>query len=477
MATILNRQVTFATNGTVTAAGLHNLIDDTEIYAGLISTQTQIASVGSSDMLLIADADGTSTSAPNMVTVGSMFNDALNNGIYTTGSFTNRVTAGSFVGALTGNVTGNITATTGTIATLNSTTATIGTLNTTAGTISVTTGTISNLSATTSTFLGTITASTNIINVGSGQIYKNESGGVGIGTTSVTSNYTLDTRGWIRAQHPSGDAIMAVVAGNTTGISSIYLGDSASDNPGYIEYNNTSNYIGVATNGTERFRVDSSGNMFIAKTSAAQSTVGIQLEADGQIFSTVSGDYCHLMNRTTSDGILVSLRQGGTQQGDISVAGTTVSYNGGHLSRWSQLLNGQRDPAIKKGTVMSNLNEMCEWRDKDGNLLANEQLNKVKISDVEGDLNTAGVFVNWDNDDQDNPFDLNMAMTGDMIIRIAQGTSVNRGDLLMSAGDGTAKPQGDDILRSKTIAKVISTNVTCTYEDGSYCVPCVLMAC
>jgi hypothetical protein len=120
---------------------------------------------------------------------------------------------------------------------------------------------------------------------------------------------------------------------------------------------------------------------------------------------------------------------------------------------------------------------MCEWRDADGNLLQNEQLNKVKISDVEGDLNTAGVFVNWDNDDQDNPYDLNMAMTGDMIIRIAQGTSVNRGDLLMSAGDGTAKPQGDDIIRSKTIAKVTSTNVTCTYEDGSYCVPCVLMAC
>jgi hypothetical protein len=126
---------------------------------------------------------------------------------------------------------------------------------------------------------------------------------------------------------------------------------------------------------------------------------------------------------------------------------------------------------------MSNLNEMCEWRDADGNLLQNEQLNKVKISDVEGDLNTAGAFVNWDNDDQNNPFDLNMAMTGDMIIRIAQGTIVNRGDLLMSAGDGTAKPQGDDIIRSKTIAKVTSTNVTCTYEDGSYCVPCVLMAC
>jgi hypothetical protein len=107
----------------------------------------------------------------------------------------------------------------------------------------------------------------------------------------------------------------------------------------------------------------------------------------------------------------------------------------------------------------------------------NEQLNKVKVSDVEGDPNVAGVFVNWTYDEAHQVDEINMAMTGDMIIRIAEGVTVARGDLLMSAGDGTAKPQGDDIVRSKTIAKVTSTHVTCTYEDGSYCVPCVLMAC
>jgi hypothetical protein len=101
----------------------------------------------------------------------------------------------------------------------------------------------------------------------------------------------------------------------------------------------------------------------------------------------------------------------------------------------------------------------------------------MAVSSVEGDPNVAGVFVNWDNDDDVYTNDMNIAMTGDMIIRIAAGTTVARGDLLMSAGDGTAKPQGDDIVRSKTIAKVTSTHVTCTYDDGSYCVPCVLMAC
>jgi len=121
---------------------------------------------------------------------------------------------------------------------------------------------------------------------------------------------------------------------------------------------------------------------------------------------------------------------------------------------------------------------MVEWGDED-----NEQLNKMAVSTVEGDPNVAGVFVNWDTSEENSEDnisdwnDMNVAMTGDMVIRIAQGTTVARGDLLMSAGDGTAKPQGDDIVRSKTIAKVTSTNVSHTYDDGTYLVPCVLMAC
>ena len=247
-----------------------------------------------------------------------------------------------------------------------------------------------------------------------------------------------------------------------------------------ITFHTSSNLgtTGSAVPNNERLRIDSSGNLLVGKTSPNTSTVGFQFAlSDNKIACGAALGPSALFNRNTDDGAIVQIAQDGTVEGTISVSGTTVSYNGGHLSRFSQLPSGQRDPAIKKGTVLSNLDAMCEWRDADGNILPNEQLNKVKISDVESDSNTAGVFVNWDNDDQDNPFDLNMAMTGDMIIRIAQGTSVNRGDLLISAGDGTAKPQGDDIIRSKTIAKVTSTNVTCTYEDGSYCVPCVLMAC
>ena len=233
------------------------------------------------------------------------------------------------------------------------------------------------------------------------------------------------------------------------------------------------------TNNTERMRITSGGFALFGKTTSSISTAGVSINANdvgsasaGTIVSTVSAEASLYCNRLSNDGILVEFRRENTQQGTINVSGSTVSYNGGHLSRWSQLAGGAERTEILRGSVLSNLDEMCEWGEED-----NEQLNRMKVSDVEGDANVAGVFQGWDDDDPTYENDFYCAMTGDFIIRIAQGTTVARGDLLMSAGDGTAKPQDDDIVRSKTIAKVTSTTVSTTYSDGSYCVPCVLMAC
>jgi hypothetical protein len=238
--------------------------------------------------------------------------------------------------------------------------------------------------------------------------------------------------------------------------------------PGRLVFSTTAD---GASSPTERMRIASDGTILFVKTSANFGVAGVDILNDGQLRTTRSGATPIAVNRLTNDGDLVEFYQASTLEGAISVSGTTVTYGGGHLARWSQLLNNEDPSPILKGTVMSNLDEMCEWGEED-----NEQLNKTKISDVEGDKNVAGVFVSTSFSD-DGPLDFFVAMTGDMVIRIAELVTVQRGDLLMSAGDGTAKPQDDDIIRSKTVAKVTSTHVTCTYDDGSYCVPCVLMAC
>ena len=257
-----------------------------------------------------------------------------------------------------------------------------------------------------------------------------------------------------------------------TGVASSYTQSSGN----HIWYNAASGSAGASISFTERMRITSAGVLIVGKTSATFSAAGFYVNAGGNIRVTADADDCISVNRLTNDGILVDLNQNSVSEGNISVSGSTVSYNGGHLSRWSQLPDGSKDDTILKGTVLTNLDDMCVW-EKDGVVADNEQLNKMKVSDVEGDTNVAGVFVNWTIDEQYGVDDMNVAMTGDMIIRIADGVVVQKGDLLMSAGDGTAKPQGDDIVRSKTVAKVTSNHVTCTYADGSYCVPCVLMAC
>ena len=233
----------------------------------------------------------------------------------------------------------------------------------------------------------------------------------------------------------------------------------ANDMPGRLVFSTTAD---GASSPTERMRIGQSGNASLGTTLDSGYRLHLQQASAAVVY----------INRTGNDGSLIDFYQDGTIEGSITVSGTTVSYNGAHLSRWSQLPGGAEREEILRGTVLSNIDEMCDWEEEQ-----NEQLNRMKVSDVEGDRNVAGVFQAWDDDDDTYTNDFYCAMTGDFIIRIAEGVTVQRGDLLMSAGDGTAKPQDDDIIRSKTIAKVTSTHVTCTYDDGSYCVPCVLMAC
>jgi hypothetical protein len=321
-------------------------------------------------------------------------------------------------------------------------------------------------------YTGTLTGGSGVVNLGSGQVYKDASGNVGIGTSSPVTN--LEVFGAARKVR-IGDGTNTLDIGQWDGATNRI--ESVGRSLQLIQYG-ASNNISFATNAVERMRIDASGSLLVGKTASSFATAGVEINAGGGNFCRFTRDGGALadFNRLTNDGELVGFWQATTQEGSISVSGSTVSYNGGHLSRWAQTTTA-KDDTLVKGTVLSNLDEMNVYTDADGNPVDNEQLNKVKVSDVEGDANVAGVFVNWSHDDAHNVDEINMAMTGDMIIRIAQGATVARGDLLMSAGDGTAKPQGDDIVRSKTVAKVTSTHVTCTYADGSYCVPCVLMAC
>jgi hypothetical protein len=194
MAIKFNRSQTFATNGTVTSQGLHNLIDDTDIYQALITDQTAMTSVGSSDKLLIADADLTAADAPRSVTVNELFEDALTLSTYTNVKATN---------VLYTNATGNYTVstgatiTTGTIPNLTSSTAniTLGTIPTlTAGTTTstaanITNGTVQTLTASTAN----ISQGSAILTQGTIATLNSTTGTIGNFSTTLVGDLTIST--------------------------------------------------------------------------------------------------------------------------------------------------------------------------------------------------------------------------------------------------------------------------------------------
>jgi hypothetical protein len=188
MAIKFNRSQTFATNGTVTAAGLHNLIDGTDIYQALITDQTTLNSVGTGDFLLIADADLSAGDAPRKTTVLNLFEDALTLGTYVDINLTGNLTYGTATGnrtvstnaVITNATLGTTTATAATITTGTIPTGTFGTTTSTAATI--TTGTIPTLT------IGSTTATAGTVTT-----FNSTTGTITNLSTTLTGDLTIST--------------------------------------------------------------------------------------------------------------------------------------------------------------------------------------------------------------------------------------------------------------------------------------------
>ena len=166
------------------------------------------------------------------------------------------------------------------------------------------------------------------------------------------------------------------------------------------------------------------------------------------------------LNRMNNDGTIVDLRQNGSTEGTISVAGSTVNYNGFAGRHESSGIA----TSTARGTVVSTIDELDTYpanSNKAGQTRADHA--KVKVSDSVGDARVYGVVGDFDENDK-----LFVVSVGIASVKVTG--SCSGGDLLESNGDGTAKVQSDNLIKSSTIGKVTIRNS----DTGVKLVSCVL---
>jgi hypothetical protein len=194
-------------------------------------------------------------------------------------------------------------------------------------------------------YTGTLTGGTGIVNLGSGQFYKDASGNVGIGTSSPS--FPLDVAGAIRGNSWVGRA-------NT----------SAPTADAFI-YRPADNTLGLGTGNTERMRITSAGNVGIGTTSpsgklhvsggsnpqivfddAASRTYGIGVTSTAMSFYDVTASAERM--RITSAG-LVGIGCTPTQKLQVEDAGNvTIQLTKTGVASFSIINNGTA------GTILQN---------------------------------------------------------------------------------------------------------------------------
>jgi hypothetical protein len=193
---------------------------------------------------------------------------------------------------------------------------------------------------------------TNANNTGATERMRIDStGNVGIGTSAM-SDYDASARDLV-IDNGSGDTGITIKSASThSGL--VYFADGTSGDEkyrGFIGYDHYGEALRLGSGGAERVRIDSSGHVFVAKTSSALATVGSELLNDGRIVGTADGQTVLLLNRKSSDGNIIEFYKDGSIVGYISYRGAELQIGQGNAAL--QFSNGSDAivPANESGSA------------------------------------------------------------------------------------------------------------------------------
>ena len=220
---------------------------------------------------------------------------------------------------------------------------------------------------------------------GNNQLLRVDNNGkVGIGTTSPAT--ALDVDGGAN----SDQATFSGTASRGLKISTFSVGAADEGVDFDAQASGTTQALTFSTGGTERVRVDGSGNLFIGKTSSASGTVGFEYNNAGQLAVTRSGDTVALFNRTSDNGNIIDLRKDNTLIGEIGSDNGVCfiqSAGGGNLagigfSRTAVAVEPRKNDAFSDNEVDvgSSTNRFDDVHATNGTIQTSDQNDKQDIA-------------------------------------------------------------------------------------------------
>ena len=233
----------------------------------------------------------------------------------------------------------------------------------------------------------------------------------------------------------------------TNAESNAFLVDAGNENINFF----TSSAISTGSNSGTGVTIQNNGRILV--------------QADDGVDSSAVPLRIGRLNHDAGDTIVL-ISTNGDARGSITESSGTVSFNAFMGSHITQAVPSD----TLEGTVLESTGELIDSKEEDyKGYVQQKRLTKCKVSDTEDANNVYGVF------QTESKSGVQYASAlGSFFVRVHKDETVKLGDLLSSKGDGTAKVQSDDIIRSRTIGKVTSLTKKVTHGDGSYLLPCVL---
>jgi hypothetical protein len=173
------------------------------------------------------------------------------------------------------------------------------------------------LKANNPSYTGTLTGGTGVINIGSGQWYKDASGNVGIGTSSPADKLHVEGNGLFSG---SGlDQSLSVATSSTNTSAGARLSISTGNRNYAVQVSNTTYRIVDATAGAERYRLNSAGQHMFGTDSDVGGTMNTVTTPDKWAFT--------IRDAVSNNSFIRFNDSAGSQVGGVLRSGSTTVYS------------------------------------------------------------------------------------------------------------------------------------------------------